>query len=332
MFRLFALFPGRYVMPIFPNWPGLRQADAARTWVRGYRGISVTAILASTLLSMASFSAGARADAAISAAITPITATRHAHARKHAPAKRHQAAVNHHHAATKRHRTGPKQHHAAVEHRRTATTHHARTKSYAPAKRHRAAAKHHRAPAKRHAKPPSALALARRGQWSLRIPSIDVATKLLVLGDPHGGQLPVPTLAQARAAAWYPFTAVPGAPGNAVIVGHVDTYTGPGVFYDLYLLRPGDKIYVRIGSRQEDFKVASVTEVPKTLLPVSKIFGGTRSRRLWLITCGGDFDYTTRHYLDNILVSSNLIGESHLGEVVQTQHPNVSQRIKRGEK
>lgn len=262
-------------MPIFPNWPGPRQADATRILMRGYRGISVTAILASTLtlLSVATFSAGTRADAAISAATAPVTAvtvTRHAHARKHTPAKHRHAPVRHH---------APAKHHAPVRHQ---------------------------------AKLPSALALARRGQWTLRIPGIDVATRLLVLGDPRGGQLPVPTLAQARDAAWYPFTAVPGTPGNAVIVGHVDTYTGPGVFYDLYLLRPGDKIYVRIGSSQEDFKVTSVTEVPKTLFPVSKIFGGTRSRRLWLITCGGDFDYVTRHYLDNMLVSSDLIGEASL--------------------
>jgi len=25
---------------------------------------------------------------------------------------------------------------------------------------------------------------------------------------------------------------------------------------------------------------------------------------LWLITCGGDFDYATRHYLDNLIVSA----------------------------
>jgi hypothetical protein len=25
---------------------------------------------------------------------------------------------------------------------------------------------------------------------------------------------------------------------------------------------------------------------------------------LWLITCGGAFDYETRHYLDNIVVSA----------------------------
>jgi hypothetical protein len=36
--------------------------------------------------------------------------------------------------------------------------------------------------------------------------------------------LPVPSLAQTAAeAGWYPFNAVPGAPGNAVIASHVDT-------------------------------------------------------------------------------------------------------------
>jgi sortase (surface protein transpeptidase) len=150
--------------------------------------------------------------------------------------------------------------------------------------------------------PPSSLALARQGRWRLNIPGIGVGTRLLVLGDPHGNVLSVQTLAQASEAAWYDFSAVPGTPGNAVLVGHVDTYTGPGVFYNLYRLRPGDPIYVGTGGRRLRFAVRKVTEVPKHLFPVNQVFGTTNSRHLWIITCGGSFDYRTRHYLDNIIV------------------------------
>lgn len=141
-------------------------------------------------------------------------------------------------------------------------------------------------------------------RWQLDIPDIGVLSTLLVLGDHHGNDLPVPSLAEAGSAAWYGFTVTPGSPGNAVLVGHVDTYTEAGVFYDLYLLRPGDPVYVQRGGKRLRFAVTSVREVPKQQFPVDRVFGPTTARRLWLITCGGGFDYTTRHYLDNIVVSA----------------------------
>lgn len=181
--------------------------------------------------------------------------------------------------------------------------------------RHPAHSRHHPRPAyrvhwiiPRHPeKPPrlSPLQLARRGRWRLDIPGIGVASRLLTFGAPDGRVLPVPSLAQASKAAWYDFSAIPGTPGNAVLVGHVDTYTGPAVFYDLYLLRPGDPIYVSIGARRLRFAVQRVAEVSKPQFPARQIFGGTTARRLWIITCGGPFDYLTRHYLDNIIVSAS---------------------------
>ena len=120
-----------------------------------------------------------------------------------------------------------------------------------------------------------------------------------------GLSLPVPPLARAASdAGWYNFTAVPGGAGNAVIVGHVDTYTGPAVFYNLYQLRPGDQVYVDADGTRRRFDVTSVREMPKPSLPVNQVFGGTKRHMLWLITCGGAFDYETGHYLDNIVVSA----------------------------
>jgi hypothetical protein len=147
-------------------------------------------------------------------------------------------------------------------------------------------------------------------RWTLNVPGIGVSARLLTFATHQGGDLPVPALKQAEDPAWYKFTAIPGTPGNAVIIGHVDTYTGPGVFYDLYLLRPGNTVDVTTGAGREAFRVTSVTELPKPDFPVNKVFGPTKSRRLWLITCGGDFDYTTRHYLDNIIVSAIYTGHA----------------------
>jgi sortase (surface protein transpeptidase) len=141
--------------------------------------------------------------------------------------------------------------------------------------------------------------------WELRIPAIGVAVELTALGDPDGATLSVPPLAQAATeAGWYRFTAVPGSAGNSVIVGHVDTYVGPAVFYNLYLLRPGDAIDIATGTGTERFAVRWVREVAKVQFPVNQVFGSTRKHQLWLITCGGAFDYQTGHYLDNIIVSA----------------------------
>jgi Sortase domain len=149
--------------------------------------------------------------------------------------------------------------------------------------------------------------------WTLTVPSIGLATEVTTLGGPAGPAslaslaLPVPPLAKAALeAGWYRFTAVPGAPGNAVIAGHVDTYGGPAVFYNLYRLRPGDRVYVTAGGTRRRFDVTWIRELPKQRFPVNRVFGATRRPMLWLITCGGAFDYKTRHYLDNIVVAAIL--------------------------
>jgi LPXTG-site transpeptidase (sortase) family protein len=150
--------------------------------------------------------------------------------------------------------------------------------------------------------------------WTISAPSVGLAARLMTLGGPGGAggtagagvlSLPVPPLARAASdAGWYDFSAVPGAAGNAVIVGHVDTYIGPAVFYRLYRLRPGDLVYVDADGTGRRFDVTSVREMPKPSFPVNQVFGSTKRHILWLITCGGAFDNETRHYLDNIIVSA----------------------------
>lgn len=146
----------------------------------------------------------------------------------------------------------------------------------------------------------------KRLQWTVRIPSIGVNARLMVLGAPASRYLPIPPLSAAFRVGWYDFTSVPGQPGNAVLAGHVDTYLGPAVFYNLYLLRPGNKIYIQLGKHEYTrYTVTGIRELPKADFPANQIFGTTNVRRLWLITCGGPFDYATRHYLDNIVVSAS---------------------------
>jgi len=78
---------------------------------------------------------------------------------------------------------------------------------------------------------------------SLTIPLIGMETQLITLGLTVGGALQVPSTTSV--AGWYTGSPRPGAVGSAIVVGHIDSLTGPGVFYRLSELRRGDDAYVR---------------------------------------------------------------------------------------
>jgi LPXTG-site transpeptidase (sortase) family protein len=136
---------------------------------------------------------------------------------------------------------------------------------------------------------------------SLIIPVIGVKTQLITLGLTAGGALQVPSSAQV--AGWYTGSPRPGATGSAVIVGHIDSRQGPGVFFRLPELRPGDKVYVRRSDGTlARFQVTAVQTYPKDRFPTQAVYGATPDAELRLITCGGAFDAATTHYLSNIVV------------------------------
>jgi sortase (surface protein transpeptidase) len=136
---------------------------------------------------------------------------------------------------------------------------------------------------------------------SLTIPLIGVQTQLITLGLTSSGALQVPS--STSVAGWYTGSPQPGAIGSAIIVGHIDSVSGPGVFYRLSELRPGDKVYVkRANGTLVEFRVTSVQAYLKDRFPTAAVYGPTPDPELRLITCGGAFDYATGHYLSNIVV------------------------------
>ena len=136
---------------------------------------------------------------------------------------------------------------------------------------------------------------------SLTIPLIGVSTRLITLGLTGSGALAVPS--STAVAGWYTGSPKPGAIGSAIIVGHIDSLTGPGVFYRLPQLRPGDKVYVkRADGTLVEFRVTSVQTYLKDRFPTQAVYGPTPDPELRLITCGGAFDYASGHYLNNIVV------------------------------
>jgi hypothetical protein len=106
------------------------------------------------------------------------------------------------------------------------------------------------------------------------------------------------TATQQHTAPW------PGQAGVAVLAGHVDwAGQGPGALYYLDQLQPGDPISV-VGSNGVTTNW-SVSQVPitqaKATLPAT-LFTNAGAPRLALVTCGGAFDASTGHYLDNVIV------------------------------
>jgi LPXTG-site transpeptidase (sortase) family protein len=138
---------------------------------------------------------------------------------------------------------------------------------------------------------------------SLTVPVIGVKTRLVTLGLLANGTLNTnPLDASPQDAGWYTGSVRPGSVGPAVIAGHIN-YNGPAVFGRLTELRAGDLVYVgRADGTTVEFRVTAVQSTPKTDFPTGGVYGATADPELRLITCGGDFDNATGHYLNNIIV------------------------------
>jgi Sortase domain len=140
----------------------------------------------------------------------------------------------------------------------------------------------------------------------LSIPAIGVRTPLTKLGLTPQGTLQVPS--STSVAGWYTGSPRPGQVGSAIIVGHIDTALGPGVFFRLRLLRPGDRIYVRrAGGKLAVFKVYAEHMYAKSSFPTQRVYGPAPDPELRLITCGGVFDPATGSYLSNVVVYASQV-------------------------
>ena len=140
----------------------------------------------------------------------------------------------------------------------------------------------------------------------LLIPAIGVDTSVVALGKNHDGSAQVPS--GTTYSSWYDLGPKPGQLGPAVILGHVDSYTGPGVFFRLRSLLPGDVITVQSGPKEFTFEVSRLLTYPKAHFDTAAVFGPTPDAELRLITCGGPFDTSIGHYEDNIVVYAVLVG------------------------
>ena len=135
------------------------------------------------------------------------------------------------------------------------------------------------------------------------LPTLGVRSPLVALEVGADGALQPPT--DPDVAGWFVRGAAPGERGPAVIAGHVDSRSGPAVFYRLDELAAGDRVEVaRSDGQVFGYRVVTVESHPKNAFPTTRVYGPSPGPELRLITCGGDFDRRSRHYLDNVVVTA----------------------------
>jgi Sortase domain len=141
----------------------------------------------------------------------------------------------------------------------------------------------------------------------VQLPSLGVDSTLARLGVDASGALVPPS--DFGEAGWFAEGPAPGEVGPAVIAGHVDSRTGPAVFFRLRDIAVGDPVLVgRSDGTTARFTVTTVARHPKDAFPTAEVYGPTPDAQLRLITCGGAFDRAGRSYLDNVIVYATLTG------------------------
>ena len=144
---------------------------------------------------------------------------------------------------------------------------------------------------------------------TLSIPAIGLSVPLSELGlnPDHTVQVP----ANFQEPGWYKFGPSPGQLGSSVILGHVDSYEGPAVFFRLRSLKPGDHVIVSLADGViTHFVVRQIAMYPKANFPTLQVYGAHGYSGLQLVTCGGVFDSQTRSYLSNLVVYTSLVSTS----------------------
>ena len=140
----------------------------------------------------------------------------------------------------------------------------------------------------------------------LLIPSIDVDAPVVEL---QLGRDEVEVPEDFATAGWWVQTRRPGEIGPSVLGGHVDSTTGPAVFFRLPEVVPGAEVVV-VGDdgTQVVFVVDEGVQVDKVARPPEVFAFGQPRPELRLITCTGEFDPAARSYTDNYVLLAHQEG------------------------
>ena len=96
-----------------------------------------------------------------------------------------------------------------------------------------------------------------------------MSVALTTLGENADGTVQVPS--DDRQPGWFRLGPTPGEIGSAVILGHVDNTSGPGIFFYLRTLVAGDPVFVdRADGGTVEFVVDSVASYPHEQFPAQR--------------------------------------------------------------
>ncbi|MEW1914232.1 class F sortase [Kitasatospora sp. NPDC085895] len=150
-------------------------------------------------------------------------------------------------------------------------------------------------------------AMFRSDPTRIHIPDLGVDAPLIPVRLGSTGTLQPPASDDRNLAGWYDGGISPGEIGTALVVGHLDTRTGPAVFYRLSALTPGQTVALdRRDGQTAVFTIDAVEDYPKTDFPSSRVYQPATRSELRLITCAGPFDREHGGYQDNTVVYAHL--------------------------
>lgn len=140
----------------------------------------------------------------------------------------------------------------------------------------------------------------------LSIPKIDIET---TFENPLGlnGDMTIEVPNSYTQVGWYKNGPTPGEVGAAVVLGHVDSYKGPAVFWPLRKLEAGDEIEItREDGSVAVFTVDSLARYSQDNFPTELVYGSTDTPTLRLVTCTGIYDKREEKYSHNLVVYASL--------------------------
>lgn len=139
----------------------------------------------------------------------------------------------------------------------------------------------------------------------LVVPAAQINAPVETVGLTGQGAIGVPT--QPADAAWYNGSVAPGQPGNAILDGHLDWWTGPAVFLHLAQLKAGDQIeLVRADGSQVTFAVTGQQVFGANDSVPASMLATTGPATISLITCSGAWDAGQSEYLQRLVVNGTL--------------------------
>lgn len=147
--------------------------------------------------------------------------------------------------------------------------------------------------------------------YELEIPQLKINTFIVPVGIDEHERMDVPK--SFENVGWFKYGSIPGEQGNAVIAGHLDSPTGPAIFYNLNTLQIGDFIHVlNIKGEKMTFIIKEKKIYNTSSFPIEKVFGYTDKKILNIITCDGAFDHNAKTYDKRLVLVSQLINFSEL--------------------